>query len=163
MKVEIALRYFYCVFLLHRPVLYFYLHRDMEYTVRPPNHRALHSDREPWILESCRSCIDSAALIIRFSHYSTGMGETTSISHQSWTDVQMLFASYLVLLQVKPITSLVPILRNIGNPDDLLDKVENMFEDLSVQSLKIDTSLAILRNERHNFNVALSPYSIGST
>ncbi|OAA63379.1 Zn(2)-C6 fungal-type DNA-binding domain protein [Niveomyces insectorum RCEF 264] len=160
---EIALRYFGCVFLLHRPVLYFFLHKDLEYTVRPPgNTRTLHVDREPWVLESCRDCIESAALIIRLSCLSAAdngqdgrYNAAVENTYQSWCGLQMLFAAYLLLLQVRSVPSLVPVFRNIGDIDTLLDLVEHAFaRGYPVRSLVLEKSLAILRDERRNFDVA---------
>ncbi|KAH7129233.1 hypothetical protein EDB81DRAFT_808912 [Dactylonectria macrodidyma] len=159
---EIAIRYSSCVFLLHRPVLYFFLHKDMEYTVRPPDNRNLHSNQEPWILESCRDCIENAALIIHFTYGLWESGNTERLPYHNWIDIQLLFAAHLVLLQVKSVTSLFPIFRNIGNLDELLNRAELMLEASPVKSLKIDMSLAILRNERQNFNIATTPYSARS-
>lgn len=148
------MRYFSCIFLLHRPVLYFFLHKDMEYSVRPPDVRTINSDREPWVLESCRDCIESAALLVYFSCISTESGSPVEKLYNNWCGTQMLFASYLVLLQVRSVTSLIPIFRNIGDLDDLLDRVERIFETLPVESVKAERSLSILRNERHNFDVS---------
>ncbi|KAH7139851.1 hypothetical protein B0J13DRAFT_68285 [Dactylonectria estremocensis] len=159
---EIAIRYSSCVFLLHRPVLYFFLHKDMEYTVRPPDNRNLHSNQEPWILESCRDCIENAALIIHFTYGLWESGHNERLPYHNWIDLQLLFAAYLVLLQVKSVTSLFPIFRNIGDLEELLNRVEQMLEDSPVKSLKNDMNLAILRNERQNFNIATTPYSAGS-
>ena len=139
---------------MHRPVLYFFLHKDMEYTVRPPDVRTLHSDREPWVLESCRDCIESAALIIYFSCIPAESGSLVESSYQNWCGTQMLFATYLVLLQVRAVTSLIPVFRNIGDLDGLLDRVESILERTPVESLKVERSLHILRNERHNFEVS---------
>jgi len=154
------MRYFYCVFLIHRPVLYFFLHRDMEYSVRPPDNRDLRSGREPWILESCRDCIESTALLIHFSRVPGG--ESSSIS-TSWGEVQALFAAYLVLLQARSAgTALRPIFRSVGDPDELLDWVERTFEAMPLRSLGVSRSLAVLRDERRNFEVASPGYSIPS-
>ncbi|CAK7204281.1 hypothetical protein SEUCBS139899_007036 [Sporothrix eucalyptigena] len=160
---ETALRYFGCVFLLHRPVLYFFLHKDLEYTVRPPeNVRTLHVDREPWVLESCRDCIESAALLIHLScltdqERAPTKDESTTVedTYGSWCGLQVLFAAYLILLQVRSVPSLQPIFRNIGDMDALLDKVERAFARHPVRSsLILDKSLAILQDERRNFEAA---------
>ena len=162
---ETALRYFGCVFLLHRPVLYFFLHKDLEYTVRPPeNVRTLHVDREPWVLESCRDCIESAALLIHLSCLTPEERGTSAGNEDgwcvedvygSWCGLQMLFAAYLILLQVRSVPSLMPVFRNIGDMDALLDKVERAFATHPVRgSLVLDKSLAILQDERRNFEAA---------
>ncbi|KAL1864271.1 hypothetical protein VTK73DRAFT_6002 [Phialemonium thermophilum] len=151
---EIVLRYFSCVFLLHRPVLYFFLHKEMEYTVRPPDGRTLRSDGEPWILESCRDCIESAALIIYFSYISAEPVHVIRGSWRSWFHSQLLFAVYLILLQARVVPSLGPVLRNIGDVDGLLDRVEALLELSPIRSLKEGKSLEILRNERDNFGVS---------
>ncbi|CAK7228850.1 hypothetical protein SBRCBS47491_007049 [Sporothrix bragantina] len=158
---ETALRYFGCVFLLHRPVLYFFLHKDLEYTVRPPdNVRTLHVDREPWVLESCRDCIESAALLIHL--WCTPSFERTAEkwkpvedTYGAWCGLQMLFAAYLILLQVRSVPSLQPVFRNIGDMDTLLDKVERVFASHPVRSsMALDKSLAILQDERRNFETS---------
>ncbi|KIH87417.1 hypothetical protein SPBR_04705 [Sporothrix brasiliensis 5110] len=162
---ETALRYFGCVFLLHRPVLYYFLHNDLENAARPPGHvRALHVDREPWVLESCRDCIESAALLIHLSFPTpeergtsagTGGGLCVEDVFGSWCGLQMLFAAYLILLQVRVVPSLRPVFRNVGDADALLDKVERAFATHPVRrSLVLDTSLAILQDERRNFAAA---------
>lgn len=158
-QIETAIRYFSCVFLLHRPVLYFFLHKDMEYTVRPPDNGTIQSDQEPWILESCRDCIESAALMIHFAHRSFD----PRLPYHNWIEIQLLVAAHLILLQVKSVTSLFPIFRNMGDFDELLDRVERMLEASPVQSLKVQMSLAIMRNERQNFDVGSPSYTIGST
>ncbi|KFA73502.1 hypothetical protein S40288_05775, partial [Stachybotrys chartarum IBT 40288] len=63
----------------------------------------------------------------------------------------MLFAAYLVLLQVRPVTALYPILQSIGNSAGLLDSVERMFEQAPVESLKVSGSLELLRQQRTKF------------
>lgn len=131
----------------------------MEYTVRPPDVRTLHSDREPWVLESCRDCIESAALLIYFFYISYELGTSMELLYKNWCGIQSLFAAYLVLLQVRAVTSLVPVFRNIGDVDGLLDRVERLLECSSGDSLKVKRSLEILRNERHNFEVS-SPATI---
>ncbi|KAL1896368.1 hypothetical protein Sste5346_004753 [Sporothrix stenoceras] len=162
---ETALRYFGCVFLLHRPVLYFFLHKDLEYTVRPPeNVRTLHVDREPWVLESCRDCIESAALLIHLSCLTPEERGTSAGNEDgscvedifgSWCNLQMLFAAYLILLQVRSVPSLMPVFRNIGDMDALLDKVERAFTTHPIhKSLVLDKTLAILQDERRNFEAA---------
>ncbi|ERS98238.1 hypothetical protein HMPREF1624_05021 [Sporothrix schenckii ATCC 58251] len=161
---ETALRYFSCVFLLHRPVLYYFLHNDLENTTRPPGHHALHVDPEPWVLESCRDCIESAALLVHLSFPTpeergtfpgTGGGLCVEDVFGSWCGLQMLFAAYLILLQVRAVPSLRPVFRNVGDADALLDKVERAFATHPVHgSLVLDTSLAILQDERRNFAAA---------
>ncbi|KAH8897607.1 hypothetical protein GQ53DRAFT_817898 [Thozetella sp. PMI_491] len=157
---EIAVRYFSCIFLLNRPVLYFYLHKDMEYIVRPPDMQAALSDREPWILESCRDCIESAALIITICWVSSQ--DAAGRSYRSWLDYQLLFAAYLVLLQVKSVASLAPIFRTLGDIEGMLDSVESMFDASPTASCQIQRSLAILRNERHNFEISSPGQSAAS-
>lgn len=126
----------------------------MEYTVRPPDVRTLHSDREPWVLESCRDCIESAALIIYFFCIPCESDISVDLLYKNWCGIQALFAAYLVLLQVRAVTSLVPVFRNIGDVDGLLDRVEKLLESSAQDSLQVNKSLDILRNERHNFEVS---------
>ncbi|EQB54049.1 hypothetical protein CGLO_06159 [Colletotrichum gloeosporioides Cg-14] len=162
-KREIALRYFACAFLLHRPVLYFFLHKDMEYTVRPPDTQALRSDQAPWILESCRDCIEGATLFVHFSCISMdSQSSKMERSYRSWCDIQLLFAAYLVLVQVKSVPALVPIFRVLGDVENLLDQAERMFELFPVDSLKIRKSLEVLRSQRQNLDAASPVYSHGS-
>lgn len=140
----------------------------------PPERRSSQqSDHEPWILESCRDCLESAALLIYVSGISLDepvyhrSGEMEDVDEhwspertwRSWCDIQLLFAAYLILLQAKSAPALMPVFRNVGEVDGLLDRVERIFESLAVQSVKVEMSLAILRNERHNFDVASPDYS----
>ncbi|CAK7233479.1 hypothetical protein SCUCBS95973_008608 [Sporothrix curviconia] len=167
---EMALRYFGCVFLLHRPVLYFFLHKDLEYTVRPPeNLHTLHIDSEPWVLNSCSDCIESAAMLIYFAcarppQQSSIFWRPVEDSYGPWCSLQMLFAAYLILLQVRSVPSLEPIFSSVGDSDVLLDMVEHAFATHPMGGaalvLEMDTpavldqSLMILKNERRNFEAA---------
>ena len=88
----------------------------------------------------------------------TGLQKT----YFSWFHVQLLFASYLVLLQIRGIPALEQVARRVAEVDDLLDATERMFENLPFVSVQIRTSLEILRNLRRNFEITSPGYSIGS-
>ncbi|KAJ0326014.1 hypothetical protein Brms1b_000231 [Colletotrichum noveboracense] len=135
----------------------------MEYTVRPPDTQALRSDQAPWILESCRDCIEGATLFVHFSCISMdSQSSKMERSYRSWCDIQLLFAAYLVLVQVKSVPALVPIFRVLGDMENLLDQAERMFELFPVDSLKIRKSLEVLRSQRQNLDGASPVYSHGS-
>ncbi|KAI8238999.1 Hexose transporter HXT13 [Colletotrichum sp. SAR 10_99] len=136
---------------------------DMEYTVRPPDTQALRSDQAPWILESCRDCIEGATLFVHFSCISMdSQSSKMERSYRSWCDIQLLFAAYLVLVQVKSVPALVPIFRVLGDMENLLDQAERMFELFPIDSLKIRKSLEVLRSQRQNLDAASPVYSHGS-
>lgn len=128
----------------------------MEYSVRPPNTTIAGSDHGPWVLESCRDCIESAALIIQFCCIDPA--SRAEEAYRNWCQFQLLFASYLVILQVKSLPSLGPIFRTIGEPEKLLDLVESVFENTRITSTKLQWSLEILRNARHNFETSSPGY-----
>ena len=134
----------------------------MEFSVRPPDDIASNSSSAPWVLESCRDCIESAVLIILFLRkrldYATGLES----AHFSWFHMQLLFAAYLVILQVKAIPVLEQVARRAAEVDDLLDATESIFQNLPLQSVQVQTSLEILRNERGNFEASSPNVSIGS-
>jgi len=119
--------------------------------VRPPNSQNPQSEREPLVLESCRACIESAALFIRFLDVAPAANR--SAAHHTprfqfgWYNGQILFAAFLVLLQVKSIPMLVPILRSIGDVERLIERVGQMFESDAQTSPMTNRYLEILRYE----------------
>lgn len=158
-KRETAIRYFSSMFFLHRPVLYFFLHKDMEYKARPPDNQAMQSDQQSWILESCRKCIENAALIIHFLHQSS----TQDCAPHSWVDLQLMMGAYLVLVQAKTTQAFLPIYRSVGDPEALLNFVEHALEASTFRSRKVYRTLEILRDERRSFEASTTPYSAAST
>ncbi|CAH0056911.1 unnamed protein product [Clonostachys solani] len=69
-----------------------------------------------------------------------------------WPEYQLLFASYLILLQVRTRTSLEPYLRILGDMDRLLDMVEEVFRTKTYQEPLIQKSLVLLVDARHNLD-----------
>uniref|UniRef100_A0A0B7KEA6 Transcription factor domain-containing protein n=1 Tax=Bionectria ochroleuca TaxID=29856 RepID=A0A0B7KEA6_BIOOC len=147
---DLALRYFACVFFLHRPVLYFFLHKDMEDAIQPPPAEGAASDHSPWVWESCRDCIESAVLIIQICQRQGTENPYDTL--QYWPEYQLLFASYLILLQVRTRPSLEPYLRILGSIDRLLDMVEEVFRTKTYQEPVIQKSLLLLVDARHNLD-----------
>lgn len=154
---ELAIRYFSCLFFLYRPVLYFFLHRDMEYSIQPPNSDGAASDHDPWVLESCRDCIESAALIVQFC--GSGFANNLKKSARSWCEYQLLFAAFLVILQTKGQEVFEPVFRIVGHAERLLDRVEGTFELASMESAILQQSLGVLRSVRQGFDASSPQYS----
>jgi hypothetical protein len=125
----------------------------MEYAVRPPDQEATQSDREPWVLESCRNCIESAALM---AHLSAGNPGDIALPI-SWLEAEMLFAAHLVILQAKSFEGLAPVFDTVGDAEILLDLIEATFETGARRSSKIRRGLEILRNVRQNLPNITSP------
>lgn len=114
---ELAFRYFSCEFLLHRPVLYFFLHRDIEYSVRPPPEPHSPADMEPGVLASARECVRAAVQMVWFARQNMH-------GRLSWCDMQMLFAAYLVILQARGVGDLNGLFLPMGGAEEVLAGVE---------------------------------------
>ncbi|KAF4629864.1 hypothetical protein G7Y89_g8279 [Cudoniella acicularis] len=145
---ELALRYYACHFMLHRPVLYMVVYEDMEEVATPTG---LHKDFEPWVLESCRSCTENAALII-LSQYAQ-CKSPNSVPCHSWCELQLLVGSYAVLLQVQSVPGLAPMFRDLGEIDSLLDAAEVVLSSVPFNSLSTSRTLEVLTNVRHNMTL----------
>lgn len=150
------MRYFACAFLIHRPVLYFFLHKDMEYTIQPPNTDGGHLDLVPWVLESCRDCIESAALYIDICY--TGPVRN-GWHYRNWCDYQLLFAAYFVILQAKALEVFEPIFRNVKDAETLLDQVEEMHDPHFSEALILMRNQTTLKRVRREFDAASPRYS----
>lgn len=138
------------MFFLYRPVLYFFLHKDMEYAIQPPGVDGTASDHSPWVMESCRNCIENAALIVQLCRPAP-----TDAFHEAthyWLEFQLLFAAYLVLLQVRTHALLEPYLRAVGDVERLMDGVEEVFNANINKGPLIRESLAVLVTARRNFD-----------
>jgi hypothetical protein len=108
----------------------------MEYSVRLPNFTEFQSDNVPWVLESCRNCIKSAALIIYTHRMRFESASKVELSYYNWCDTQMLFAAYLVILQLKSNPTLTMVLKDFGEINWLLDTVEGMLEGAPYEFMK---------------------------
>jgi hypothetical protein len=126
----------------------------MEYSIQSPNETGAASDHQPWVMESCRDCIESAALIILLC--TTLSDDHADTHHRMWFEYQLLFASHLTILQARSLALFTPIFRNIGDVEALLDRVEAIFRSPHIASRKVQQSLAVLQNTRQNFE-AMSP------
>lgn len=126
----------------------------MEYSIHPPGADGAASDHSPWVLESCRDCIESVALIIQLCKLQPGSHAYSA--PQYWPEYQLLFASYLVLLQVKTHVSLKPYLRALGDTETLLDEVEEVFHVNKYKGPLLERSLTLLAAARRNLP-SLSP------
>jgi hypothetical protein len=105
-------------------------------------------------MESCRDCIESAALIILLC--TTLSDDHAETHHRLWFEYQLLFASYLTILQARSLAVFMPIFRNVGDVETLLNRVEAIFRLPHIASHKLQQSLAVLQNTRQNFD-AMSP------
>lgn len=123
----------------------------MEYAIHPPEADGGAADHSPWVLESCRDCIESLGLIILICSSRRDAGAS-----RYWPEYQLLFACYLVLLQVRTQPMLEPYLRVIGNVERQLDSVEEMFRENIHKGPLIRESLSLLMTSRGNFD-AVSP------
>lgn len=122
----------------------------MEDAIQPPLAEGAASDHSPWVWESCRDCIESAVLIIQICQRRGPENSYNTL--QYWPEYQLLFASYLILLQVRTRPSLEPYLRILGNIDTLLDMVEEIFRTKTYQEALIQKSLLLLVDARHNLD-----------
>ncbi|KAK9360201.1 hypothetical protein V1504DRAFT_434083 [Lipomyces starkeyi] len=137
--LELSLRYYTCIFLLIRPVLYFVLHEDMEY---PSELSSWEGQCQPWMVESSRRTVESMVMIL-LAH-----GERHALPsarwYLSWCDIQVLMAAFMVLLQVR-VTSLMDyILSPAGNLDNILDMAEVVLEDAPFVSVGVKRILDIV-------------------
>jgi hypothetical protein len=185
---ELAISYHAAIFTLHRPLLYFVLHEDMEQSAIMPSPPASHQHLEPWVLDNCRSCIESASIIIQLlspETHSTAYGGTNKsftpnsasmsdhiesqstpssarntgrLQYESWTTTQLLTVTYAVLIQIQPIAAFAPIFRGSTDIDSLLDRAEATLDSSVVESLGTRRTLEYLRNIRYN-SQTLSPMS----
>jgi hypothetical protein len=122
----------------------------MEDAIQPPPAEGAASDHSPWVWESCRDCIESAVLIIQICQRQGTENPYDTL--QYWPEYQLLFASYLILLQVRTRPSLEPYLRILGSIDRLLDMVEEVFRTKTYQEPVIQKSLLLLVDARHNLD-----------
>lgn len=98
-------------------MLYFFLHRDIEYSVRPPPEPPSPEDTEPGVLESARECVLAAMQMVRYAPQNIS-------GRLSWCDTQMLFAAYLVVLQARRVTDLNGLFSAMGGAEEVLAGVE---------------------------------------
>lgn len=150
------MRYHACIFLLNRTNLYSVLYEDMEHSATSPGEgisRETVSQHftEPWVIESCRACIESACLLILFQESTTS---TPLGSHyHNWCDLQLLTASYTVLLQVQSTLMLAPLSPKYEDIENILDTAETVMHNVTYKSNGIHQTLDILMNIRHNFGI----------
>lgn len=153
-QIEMALRYHSCVFLLHRPSLYFFLHEGLEHATTPPDARAMERPLDPWVFESCRSCIQSAMLIIYILRQR--LRSFPAARCTNWCDMQMVVATACTLMQSRSKDSLASLLN--GAVDELLDVSESILLATPFGSVGMTATLEILRNVRQNL-LASTPIS----
>ncbi|KAF5529810.1 C6 zinc finger domain-containing protein [Fusarium mexicanum] len=152
---ELALRYYTCIFLLNRPVLYFYLHEELEYNIRPLDPATVNSNNGLWVHESCKNCIEAATLIIHVHKMDAELSTTTEKAFVSWCDIQMLFAVYMVVLQLKTASPQRRGFKDAGEIESLLDTVMHVMERAPFTSANIERSLVIMKQERQGFSSAM--------
>lgn len=110
-----------------------------------------HHGVDPWVFESCRNCLENAGLIILSQHaYSLSPGPNP---YHSWCDLQLLVASYAVLLQMQTVPALAPVFGDIREIDRLLDAAEAVLSHVPFMSRSTEQTLEVLRNIRHNFSI----------
>jgi hypothetical protein len=132
-QVNLAIRYYFCHFMLNRPVCYFLLHKEIERCATPPKtpDDSLQdlSDLETWVFESSRNCLHNALLII---------------------------ACYAVVLQMQ--LQQPTAFGDSEDADYTLDSIEMLLEQVKVQTTQSRWTIDMLRNVRQNLNAA-SPLS----
>ncbi|KAL1969238.1 hypothetical protein VTN77DRAFT_492 [Rasamsonia byssochlamydoides] len=150
---ELSLRYHACTFILNRPVLYFVLYQDLEHlATTPPGGVSAIAERhlDPWVLASCRDCIESAKLIIlTLAQHRHQM--PIPRAGPNWCDVQLLVGSYAVLLSVQTASSFSPPFRDVTEIGELLDMAEDILSGVTATSPGYLRTLEMLTNIRHNF------------
>ncbi|KIW03132.1 uncharacterized protein PV09_05774 [Verruconis gallopava] len=138
---ELSERYFACNFLLHRPVLYFVLHEDLEKASSPPG--SLPSPGvQPWMVDASQTCIHSSLILLA--------SRTIPRKHNNWCDNQLLLAAYLMTLQGLLNTKATEVFPECRNVDALLDSAEAAIESSPLIAEVDRMTLAIMRNVRHN-------------
>lgn len=126
----------------------------MEYAIQPPGEDGGAADHSPWVLESCRDCIESVALIVQLCH--SRQDGQAAFAPRYWPEYQLFFASYLILVQVRIYPSLEPFLRIVGDVDVLLNMIEDEFRANVRRSPVLEESLNLLITARRNLD-ATSP------
>jgi hypothetical protein len=121
----------------------------MEQSTSP---EATNSHFEDWVLESCRSCIENASLIILSQHANSISPKPTP--YHSWCELQLLVGSYAVLLQVQTVPSLAPIFGSHLEIDRLLDVAETVLSRVPFVSLSTIQTLEMLKNIRYNSSIS---------
>lgn len=144
LEVNLAIRYYFCHFMINRPVCYFLLHKEIERCATPPKtpDDSLQdlSDLDVWVFESSRNCLHNALLIIACLR-----------SHPQligWYQAQYLIACYAVVLQMQ-----VSQPTAFGESEDAgftLDSIENLLESVKVQTTQSRWTIDMLRNVRRN-------------
>jgi hypothetical protein len=151
-QVNLAIRYYFCHFMLNRPVCYFLLHKEIERCATPPKtpDDSLQdlSDLETWVFESSRNCLHNALLIVACLR-----------SHPQligWYQSQYLIACYAVVLQMQ--LQQPTAFGDSEDADYTLDSIEMLLEQVKVQTTQSRWTIDMLRNVRQNLNAA-SPLS----
>lgn len=70
---------------------------------------------------------------------------------ENWCSFQHLIAAYAIILQVQNSSTMSILLRETGDPDQLLDAAEAVLEQDMGRSANIRETLGMLRSIRQNF------------
>ncbi|KAM0722515.1 hypothetical protein Q7P37_001956 [Cladosporium fusiforme] len=139
-KVNLAIRYYFCHFMLNRPVCYFLLHKEIERCATPPKtpDDSLNdlADLETWVFESSRNCLHNALLIVACLR-----------SHPQligWYQAQYLIACYAVVLQMQQ--QQPTAFGDSEDADYTLDSIEMLLEQVKVQTTQSRWTVDMLRN-----------------
>ncbi|KIX01281.1 uncharacterized protein Z518_09006 [Rhinocladiella mackenziei CBS 650.93] len=144
---EVMFRYYAAVFLMNRPILYSVLYETLEHAARSPESEA--SKQDPWTYESCYNCVQNAIMIILL--HTTRHHTNPHDYFENWCNLQHLIAAHAIIVQVRNSPTMSILLRDSGDPSQLLDAAENVLERCLNRPATIRETLGLLRNIRQNF------------
>ncbi|KAE8151356.1 hypothetical protein BDV25DRAFT_95835 [Aspergillus avenaceus] len=159
---ELSLRYYACVFILNRPVLYSVLYQDLEELASAPEegNTETHRQPEPGVLTMCRDCIENAKLIVLTIfdclHHLVRPNEENAdtMCYPTWCDFQLLMGSYALLLSVQTAPTAPTLFEGNTEIGGILDMAETAMHSMRSLSPSYSSCLDMLLNVRQNYQVS---------